>query len=66
MPKANRSKIVEWTKTLTKLQMRNLLVELVDFARDAEEVSFWDDTLAPYWSSTGEPLVKGQQTHVDA
>lgn len=58
-------RLLMWTKTLNKKQMRTILLELVEFAICAEEVSFWDDTLSPYWSATGEPLIEGQQTHSD-
>lgn len=56
-------RIEAWAKDLTAEQMRRVLVELVDFAVDAEMVSFWDSALVPYWSNTGDPLVDGQQTY---
>jgi len=59
----NREKLENWASSLTAEQMAPLLIELADFAIDAEMVSFPD--LAPYWSNTGEPLIAGQKTFAD-
>lgn len=56
-------KIKQWVSRLTADDMRHALVELIEFAIDAEEVSFPD--LAPYWSNTGEPLVPGHVTFAE-
>lgn len=55
-------KLVDWSAKLTNEQMAPLLVELIDFAIDAEMVSIGD---APYWSNTGEPLIEGQLPFAD-
>jgi hypothetical protein len=56
-------RIEKWSSELTAEQMRPLLVELVEFAMEAEMVSVGD--LAPYWETTGDPLIDGQQTFAD-
>jgi hypothetical protein len=56
-------KIKQWASNLTAEQMRPALEELVDFAIDAEMVSFPREF--PYWSNTGEPLIAGQNPFPD-
>ena len=51
-------RIEQWASDLTAEQMRPLLVELVEFAMDADMVNFPEQ--APYWSHTGDALVDGQ------
>ena len=60
---AKTAQIQKWADELTPEQMRTLLVELTDFAYEAEHVRIGD--LAPYWEATGEPLVEGQKTWSD-
>lgn len=57
-------RIAEWATNLTADQMRDVFIELVDYAIDAEMVGFHDE-YAPYWEHTGEPLIAGQETHGD-
>ena len=49
-------RLKNWIDTLNPEQMKKVILELTDFAIDAEEVSFWTDTTAPYWSNSGENL----------
>ena len=59
-------KIVEgWAKKLTKKQLRDLVVALVERGIVADDIHFWDDAAAPYWESCGEPLVDGQKCYFD-
>ena len=55
-----QERLKEWASKLKQEQMENILVDLVDFAIDAEMVSFNDSALNPYWRNTGEPLIEGQ------
>ena len=57
--KDRTERLSKWAGKLTKKQMRDLLVEVIDFAMDAEEVRF-GDSCVPYWTGNGEPLVVGQ------
>lgn len=49
-------RLKNWIKTLNKEQLKTIVLELTEFAIDSEEVSFYDDTIKPYWSNTGENL----------
>ena len=51
--------VYKWAKKLTAKQMREVLIELIEFAETSEMVSIND--VAPYWSNSGEPLVDGQK-----
>jgi hypothetical protein len=48
-----------WAASLSDAQKQSLLVELLDYAVDAEMVSMGDH--APYWSASGDPLIEGQE-----
>lgn len=58
-----RERIAVWSKSLTEDQMRNLIIDLVDYNIQSEIISFYDDCLAPYWDDSGEPLVEGQEIY---
>jgi len=45
-------RLKNWIKTLDETQLKNIVLELTEFAIDSEEVSFYDYTLKPYWSNT--------------
>lgn len=49
-------RLYAWADTLDTEKLKKILVELVDYAIDSEEVSFWDDTTIPYYSNTGDNL----------
>jgi hypothetical protein len=51
-----RERLKEWIKTLNEEQKDNVILELTDFAIDAEYVKFYDDTKVPYYDNTGERL----------
>ena len=55
-----RERLKAWATELSAEQMHSVIVELVCFAIDAEMISFSDETLAPYWSNDGEPVIDGQ------
>ncbi len=60
---ADRAKrIQDWASGLTAKQAKTALAKLV---RDSSDLSFYETSLAPYWTATGEPLVPGQKTHED-
>ena len=54
MEKVDRLK--KWINGLTEEQKNKSLLELVIYAIDCEEVSFWDDTKTPYWSNSGDNI----------
>ena len=54
MTKTERLK--EWVKTLNNEQKDSIILELTDFAIDAEYVKFYDDTKTPYFDGDGENI----------
>lgn len=54
MTKIERLK--EWIKTLNNEQKDTVILELTDFAIDAEYVKFYDDTKVPYFDGDGENI----------
>jgi hypothetical protein len=54
MTKTERLK--EWIKTLNNEQKDNVILELTEFAIDAEYVKFYDDTKVPYFDGNGENI----------
>lgn len=57
---SRKERLELWAAALTEEQAKAVLVELVSDGIECETVSFWDDSLAPYWSNCGDPLVDGQ------
>lgn len=51
-----RERLKEWIKTLNEEQKENVILELTDFAIDAEYVKFYDDTKVPYFDGDGENI----------
>lgn len=49
-------RLTKWANTLSQEQMVKTLVDCVGMLVDAEDVSFWDDTVVPYWSNSGDNL----------
>lgn len=45
-----------WIATLNQDQKDEIILELTDFAIDAEHVCFWDDSKKPYYDGSGENL----------
>lgn len=59
--KMNRKERIKlWAEKLTEEQAKSALCLLVDGAVDSEDINFWDDSIAPYWGATGDPLIEGQ------
>ena len=54
-------RIKQWAEKLTPEQSVKLIVELVEWAFQADVVNFFPNNLAPYWDSCGEPIVEGQK-----
>lgn len=61
----NRERLQKWASELTEEQAKDLLVDLVVHGIGAEDISFYSDTLSPYWKHCGDPLVEGQKTYSD-
>jgi hypothetical protein len=55
-------RIKAWAGKLTARQARTALAELVERCCETEELRFWEGCLAPFWETTGDPLVEGQRT----
>lgn len=55
------ARLKQWAKNLTKKQLQELTVTLIEELIEAETVRFWDDSLAPYWEGDGSPLIGGQK-----
>ncbi|CAB4219079.1 hypothetical protein UFOVP1604_162 [uncultured Caudovirales phage] len=51
-----RERLKEWIKTLTEDQKDTVILELTDFAIDAEWVAFYETTKVPYYDCTGENI----------
>ena len=53
---SKRERLKEWIKTLNEEQKDKVILELTDFAIDAEYVKFYDDTKVPYFDGDGENI----------
>ena len=51
-----QERLKKWIKTLNEEQKDNIILELTDFAIDAEYVGFYDTTKVPYYDNTGDRL----------
>ena len=51
-----QERLKEWIKTLNEEQKDTIILELTDFAIDAEYVGFYDTTKVPYYDNTGDRL----------
>ena len=51
-----RERLKEWIKTLNEEQKESIILELTDYAIDAEYVNFYNDTKVPYFDCTGENI----------
>lgn len=49
-------RLKNWIETLDEVQLKNIVLALTEFAIDSEEVSFYETTLKPYYSNSGENL----------
>lgn len=56
-----RRKLHAWASKLTKEQLIEVAIISINQGIEAEQFSFYADSLAPYWSDSGEPIVVGQQ-----
>lgn len=64
--KSQRERLADWVDDLNIIQMKTLIIELVEHGvNSTEDFRFWDDSLAPYWECTGDPLVYGQKCFDD-
>lgn len=43
-----------WIKGLSEAQKDEIILELTEFAIDAEHVAFYSNTKVPYYDNTGE------------
>lgn len=53
---SKRERLKEWIKTLNEKQKENVILELTEFAIDAEYVKFYEDTKVPYFDGDGENI----------
>lgn len=63
--KDRRSRLIKWIKKLDRDQLMQMALEVTEELIDTEQVHFYETSLAPYWDSTGDPLVRGQKTYPD-
>lgn len=49
-------RLEKWVYTLSPTQLKELLVETVDYCIDSEYVNFWDISESPTWDGNGERL----------
>lgn len=61
MGNEREARLKKWASQLTREQLEKAVVELADEVIMAEDLSFYDSNLAPYWTHSGEPLVEGQK-----
>ena len=54
MTRQERLKV--WIETLNEEQKDKIILELTDFAIDAEYVGFYETTKSPYYDNTGDRL----------
>lgn len=54
MNRTERLKV--WVETLNKEQLKNIVLELTDFAIDSEYVNFYEESKVPYWDASGDTL----------
>lgn len=60
-----RERLKDWIKTLNEEQKDKVILELTDFAIDAEYVKFYDDTKVPYFDGDGENIDGTETEHED-
>lgn len=60
---SRKERLCIWASKLTEDQLRIALLQLVETAIVSEDLSFYETTLAPYWTHCGDPLIDGQVTH---
>ena len=51
-----KERLKEWIKTLNEQQKDKIILELTDFAIDAEYVGFYGTTKVPYYDGSGENI----------
>lgn len=51
-----RERLKKWIKTLNKKQIEKVIIDLVEYGIDSEEVSFWESSEKPYYSNSGDYL----------
>lgn len=51
-----KERLKKWIKTLNKKQIEKVILDLVEYGIDSEEVSFWESSERPYYSNSGDNL----------
>jgi hypothetical protein len=49
-------RLEKWIESLDEKQKDKIILKLIEFAIDQEEVSFYKSAKKPYWSNSGEDL----------
>jgi hypothetical protein len=60
-----RERLNEWIKTLNNEQKDHIILELTDFAIDAEYVNFYDNTKVPYYDGDGDNIDGTEREYED-
>lgn len=63
MSRTERLKV--WVETLNEEQLKNIVLELTDFAIDAEYVNFYEGSKVPFYDGDGETLGGTEQIWED-
>ena len=56
---SNTDEYKTWAENLSREQLTQVVVDLLDYLQDGEDFSF-GPVGNPYWCAAGEPLVVGQ------
>lgn len=51
-----KERLKKWIKTLNKKQIEKVILDLVEYGIDSEEVRFWESSERPYYSNSGDNL----------
>jgi len=54
--KTRTERLATWISTLSESKKDSILLELINYAIDSEEVAFYKDTQVPYWSNSVEQI----------
>jgi len=61
MNKATHTRLLDWACGLSEDEATEVIVTLVEYGIDTEDIKFHEDSEAPYWDSCGDPLVEQEE-----